>query len=89
MLSEVLDKVVQHDYDTEGILYWSVMEAAQRHVAAPTIAAGQYLRAASGNRAQHRATPSRQLPPQNCGHTSLAFSNQPTRFTMKHLVLDG
>jgi 6-phosphogluconate dehydrogenase len=52
VLSEVLDKVVQDDDDTEGTLYWSVMEAAQRHIAAPTIAAGQFLRVASGNRAQ-------------------------------------
>ncbi|KFX91442.1 hypothetical protein O988_07752 [Pseudogymnoascus sp. VKM F-3808] len=52
VLSEVLDKVVQDVDDTEGTLYWSVMEAAQRHIAAPTIAAGQFLRVASGNRAQ-------------------------------------
>ncbi|OBT81490.1 hypothetical protein VE02_09673 [Pseudogymnoascus sp. 03VT05] len=52
VLSEVLDKVVQNFDDTEGTLYWSVMEAAQRHIVAPTIAAGQFLRVASGNRAQ-------------------------------------
>lgn len=52
VLDDVLDKVVQDDDDSEGTLYWSVMEAADRHVSAPTIAAGQFFRVASGNRAQ-------------------------------------
>lgn len=52
VLDEVLDKVVQDDDDTEGTGYWSVMEAAEYHVSAPTIAAAQFLRVASGNRAQ-------------------------------------
>jgi 6-phosphogluconate dehydrogenase len=49
VLEEVRDKVVQDDDDTEGTLYWTVMEAADRHVSAPTIATGQFLRVASGN----------------------------------------
>lgn len=52
VLDEILDKVVQDDDDTEGTGYWSVMEAAEYHVSAPTIAAAQFLRVASGNRAQ-------------------------------------
>ena len=52
VLDDVLDKVVQDDDDTEGTLYWTVMEAADRHVAAPTIATGHFLRVASGNRRQ-------------------------------------
>lgn len=52
VLDDVLDKVVQDDDDTEGTLYWTVMEAANRHVAAPTIATGHFLRVASGNRRQ-------------------------------------
>ncbi|KAL1953698.1 hypothetical protein VTO42DRAFT_2371 [Malbranchea cinnamomea] len=52
VLDDVLDKVVQDDDDTEGTLYWTVMEAADRHVAAPTMATGQFLRVASGNRRQ-------------------------------------
>ncbi|EEP79994.1 hypothetical protein UREG_04836 [Uncinocarpus reesii 1704] len=54
VLDDVLDKVVQDDDDTEGTLYWAVMEAADRHVSAPTIATGQYLRVASGNRGQRQ-----------------------------------
>merc|ERR1711964_478739 len=46
------DKVVQDDDDTEGTGYWSVMESAERHISAPTIAAAQFLRVASGNRSQ-------------------------------------
>jgi 6-phosphogluconate dehydrogenase len=63
-LDEVLDKVVQDDDDTEGTLYWSVMEAAERHIAAPTIATGHFLRVASGNRAQRMkvATNLRSIP---------------------------
>ncbi|KAK2764518.1 hypothetical protein FQN54_009213 [Arachnomyces sp. PD_36] len=52
VLDEVLDKVVQDDDGTEGTLYWTVMEAANRHVAAPSIATGHFLRVASGNRRQ-------------------------------------
>jgi len=52
VLDEVLDKVVQDDDDTEGTGYWSVMESAERHISAPTIAAAQFLRVASGNRSQ-------------------------------------
>ncbi|OCK73405.1 6-phosphogluconate dehydrogenase [Lepidopterella palustris CBS 459.81] len=51
VLNDILDKVVQDDDDTEGTGYWSVMEAADRHVSAPTIAAAQFLRVAIGNRA--------------------------------------
>ncbi|KAI9688657.1 MAG: hypothetical protein M1822_001014 [Bathelium mastoideum] len=52
VLDDVLDKVVQDDDNSEGTLFWSVSEAALRHVAAPTIATGQFLRVASGNRDQ-------------------------------------
>jgi 6-phosphogluconate dehydrogenase len=52
VLDEVLDKVVQDVDDTEGTLYWTVMEAAARHIAAPTIATGHFLRVASANRRQ-------------------------------------
>jgi 6-phosphogluconate dehydrogenase len=48
----VLDKVVQDDDDSEGTGFWSVIEATARHVAAPTIAAGQFFRVSSGNRAE-------------------------------------
>lgn len=50
VLDDVLDKVVQDDDDTEGTPYWTIMETAQRHIAAPTLAAAHYLRVASGNR---------------------------------------
>ena len=50
VLDDVLDKVVQDDDDTEGTPYWSIMETALRHVSGPTLAAGHYLRIASGNR---------------------------------------
>jgi 6-phosphogluconate dehydrogenase len=52
VLDDVLDKVVQDDDNSEGTLYWTVMDAANRHVSAPTIAAGHFFRVASGNRAQ-------------------------------------
>jgi 6-phosphogluconate dehydrogenase len=52
VLDEVLDKVVQDDDNSEGTLYWTVMEAANRHIAAPTIATGHFIRVASGDRAQ-------------------------------------
>lgn len=52
VLDDVLDKVVQ-DYDnSEGTFFWSVMEAADRHVSCPTIAASQFFRVASADRAQ-------------------------------------
>ncbi|EXJ71551.1 5'-methylthioadenosine phosphorylase [Cladophialophora psammophila CBS 110553] len=52
VLDDVLDKVVQEDDNTEGRGFWSVIEAAARHVSAPTIAARQFLRVASGNRSK-------------------------------------
>ncbi|KAL4864620.1 hypothetical protein BDV12DRAFT_188791 [Aspergillus spectabilis] len=52
VLDDVLDKVVQDDDNTEGTPYWSVMESAARHVSAPTLATAQYVRVASGNRAE-------------------------------------
>lgn len=52
VVDEILDKVVQDDDDTEVTGYWSVMEAAEYHVSAPMISAAQFLRVASGNRAQ-------------------------------------
>lgn len=52
VLDDILDKVVQDDDSSEGTNYWSVMEAAARHVSAPTIAASQFLRVASGERDQ-------------------------------------
>ncbi|KAI2780240.1 6-phosphogluconate dehydrogenase, decarboxylating [Daldinia loculata] len=52
VLDDVLDKVVQDDDGSEGTLFWTVMDAASRHVAAPTIATGHFFRVASGNRAQ-------------------------------------
>ncbi|KAI9740495.1 MAG: hypothetical protein M1834_005075 [Cirrosporium novae-zelandiae] len=52
VLDDILDKVVQDDNGSEGTLYWTVMEAARRHVSAPTIATGHFLRVASGNRNQ-------------------------------------
>ncbi|KAL6908633.1 6-phosphogluconate dehydrogenase [Trichoderma evansii] len=50
VLDNVLDKVVQDDYGTEGTPSWSIMESAMRHVSCPTLAAGFYFRVASGNR---------------------------------------
>ncbi|OCK73442.1 6-phosphogluconate dehydrogenase C-terminal domain-like protein [Lepidopterella palustris CBS 459.81] len=52
VLDDVLDKVVQDVDNTEGTLYWTVSESAFRHVAAPTIATGHFIRVASGNRDQ-------------------------------------
>ncbi|KAL4885607.1 nucleoside phosphorylase domain-containing protein [Aspergillus karnatakaensis] len=52
VLDDVLDKVVQDDDNTEGTPYWSIMESAARHVSAPTLATAQYMRVASGNRAE-------------------------------------
>lgn len=52
VLDDVLDKVVQDVDNSEGTFFWTVMEAADRHVSAPTIAAGQFFRVASGDRDQ-------------------------------------
>ncbi|KAI0009352.1 6-phosphogluconate dehydrogenase, decarboxylating [Xylariaceae sp. FL0662B] len=52
VLDDILDKVVEDEDSPEGTLYWTVMDAANRHVSAPTIAAGQFFRVASANRAQ-------------------------------------
>jgi 6-phosphogluconate dehydrogenase len=50
VLDDVLDKVVQDDDGTEGTPFWSIMDSAARHVSCPTLAAGHYIRIASGNR---------------------------------------
>ena len=50
VLDDVVDKVVQDDDSSEGTGFWSAMEGAWRHVSAPTIATGQFLRYASGQR---------------------------------------
>ncbi|GAD95178.1 6-phosphogluconate dehydrogenase, decarboxylating [Paecilomyces variotii No. 5] len=50
VLDDVLDKVVQDDDGTEGTPFWTIMDTAARHVAAPTLATGHYFRVASGNR---------------------------------------
>lgn len=64
VLDDVLDKVVQDDDDSEGTLFWSIAEAANRHVSAPTNAAGQFLRVASGDRDQRvRAAEKMKIPP--------------------------
>lgn len=52
VLDDVLDKVVQDDDNTEGTPMWSLVESALRHVSSPTLAAGHYLRIASGNRVE-------------------------------------
>ena len=52
VLDNVLDRTVQDDGSSEGTLFWSVAEATNRHVSAPTIAAGQFFRVASGDREQ-------------------------------------
>jgi 6-phosphogluconate dehydrogenase len=52
VIDRVLDKVVQDDDDSEGTGAWTLMDAAARHVAAPTISAAHDMRIASGNRAQ-------------------------------------
>lgn len=52
VLDDVVDKVVQDCDDSEGTFFWSVAEAAERHVSAPTMSATQFLRVASANRAQ-------------------------------------
>ncbi|KAL1581695.1 hypothetical protein WHR41_09525 [Cladosporium halotolerans] len=63
VLDDVLDKVVQDDDDSEGTLFWSIAEAADRHVSFPTNAAGQFFRVASGDRDQRlRAAHKMQIP---------------------------
>lgn len=68
LLNRVQDKVVQDADDTyassslssiltqfthsEGTGTWSLIEASQRHISAPTIAAAHFLRIASSDRAQ-------------------------------------
>ncbi|PCH39465.1 6-phosphogluconate dehydrogenase decarboxylating [Wolfiporia cocos MD-104 SS10] len=52
VVNEVQDKVVQDADDSEGTGIWSVMEAARRHVSAPTIASAHFFRIASADRAQ-------------------------------------
>ncbi|KAI8969467.1 6-phosphogluconate dehydrogenase decarboxylating [Trametes punicea] len=52
IVNEVQDKVVQDADDTEGTGFWTVMEAAKRHVSAPTIASAHFFRIASADRAQ-------------------------------------
>lgn len=69
VLDDVLDKVVQDADDTEGTFFWTVSEAALRHVSAPTIAASQFFRVASADRAQRvKAAKNLQMPaPANAG----------------------
>lgn len=52
VLDDIVDKVVQDADDTEGTFFWTVSEAALRHVSCPTIAASQFFRIASADRAQ-------------------------------------
>lgn len=52
VLDDILDKVVQDDDGSEGTCEWSVKEAADRHVACPSMAAAQFFRVASGDRDQ-------------------------------------
>lgn len=54
VLDDVLDKVVQDDDNTEGTPLWSLMEAAERHISCPTLAAAHFMRVASGNRAERQ-----------------------------------
>jgi 6-phosphogluconate dehydrogenase len=64
VLDDVLDKVVQDVDNTEGTLFWTVSEASLRHVAAPTIATGHFIRVASGNRDQRlRVADKLNIPP--------------------------
>lgn len=51
VLSTVADKVVQDADDTEGIGTWTVTEAARIHISSPTVAASQFFRLASADRA--------------------------------------
>ncbi|KAI0763361.1 6-phosphogluconate dehydrogenase decarboxylating [Trametes elegans] len=52
VLNDVQDKVVQDADDSEGTGFWTVMEAAKRHVSAPTIASAHFYRIASSDRAE-------------------------------------
>ncbi|TFY51295.1 hypothetical protein EVJ58_g10644 [Rhodofomes roseus] len=52
VVNEVQDKVVQDADESEGTGFWTVVEAANRHVSAPTIAAAHFFRIASADRAQ-------------------------------------
>ncbi|KAJ3035152.1 hypothetical protein HDV00_004274 [Rhizophlyctis rosea] len=52
LLTNIQDKVVQDADSSEGTGYWTVREAAMRHVSAPTIAAAHFLRIASADRAE-------------------------------------
>ncbi|KAF2096903.1 6-phosphogluconate dehydrogenase [Rhizodiscina lignyota] len=52
VLDDIVDKVVQDADNTEGTFFWSVEEGADRHVSIPTIAASQFFRVASADRAQ-------------------------------------
>jgi 6-phosphogluconate dehydrogenase len=51
-LNEVQDKVVQDADNSEGTGVWTLVEAANRHVSCPTIAASHFLRVASSDRAE-------------------------------------
>ena len=51
VLDDIEDKVVQDADNSEGTGVWSIQEAAQTHVSAPTIAAAHLFRVASANRA--------------------------------------
>ncbi|KAI0349982.1 6-phosphogluconate dehydrogenase decarboxylating [Trametes cingulata] len=52
VVNEVQDKVVQDADDSEGTGFWTVVEAANRHVSAPTISSAHFFRIASSDRAQ-------------------------------------
>ncbi|KAI0630935.1 6-phosphogluconate dehydrogenase decarboxylating [Trametes polyzona] len=52
IVNEVQDKVVQDADDSEGTGFWTVMEAAKRHVSAPTISSAHFFRIASSDRAE-------------------------------------
>ncbi|KAI9069003.1 6-phosphogluconate dehydrogenase C-terminal domain-like protein [Trametes sanguinea] len=52
IVNEVQDKVVQDADNSEGTGFWTVMEAARRHVSAPTISSAHFFRIASADRAQ-------------------------------------
>lgn len=52
VLNDIQDKVVQDADNSEGTGVWSVMEAAHRHVSAPTIAAAHFYRIASAGRSE-------------------------------------
>lgn len=56
VINDVQDKVVQDADNSEGTGVWTVVEAATRHVSAPTIAAAHFYRIASANRAERLKT---------------------------------